>query len=81
MSDAAPAALEQAIRQFVIYERPADYPDGYVVREWQITPGKAEPGQAWTAATLEAARSLLPTGVTLIAGRGQNEPPIVEVWI
>ncbi len=48
MSDAAPAALEQAIRQFVIYERPADYPDGYVVREWQITSGKAEPGQAWT---------------------------------
>jgi hypothetical protein len=69
------------ISQFVVYEHPKDHPSGYVVREWTFRGAGLEPGEAWSAATLEDARDLLPDGLTRIAGRDPQDPVILEVWM
>ena len=69
------------IRQFAIWDRPDDYPDGFVVREWLVNPGDAQPGGAEYAATLDEARALIPAGAELVATSDPNEPKIVEVWM
>ena len=71
---------EQVIRQYVIYEHPADYPEGYVVREWEITAGEVQIGPAQPAATLEEARSLIPPGATQIEVGPQEDKTIIEIW-
>jgi hypothetical protein len=81
MIDVQPEDLEGALKQYAIYERPSDHPGGYVVREWLVTAGTALPGDSSRAETLDAARALLPEGVTRISGQDPNEPQIVEVWM
>jgi hypothetical protein len=71
---------ETQIKQYAIYERPTDYPEGYVVREWLVTSAGAQPGQSWRAATLEAARDLLPAGTERVAAE-DPDPAILEVWM
>jgi len=68
---------------WVIYERPADYPHGYVVRRQRPEPG----GRVWVDPigfaydTLEAARQAIPQGMINI-GRTEGDPPAIrEVWI
>ncbi len=74
-----PEELESALKQYAIYERPIDYPEGYVVREWLITAGEALPGHSWRAATLEEARAQLPEGVSKLPDFG--DPNALEVWM
>jgi hypothetical protein len=44
---------EVVLTQYTIYERPADYPDGFVVRQWHVVRGR-QPGddstivETWT---------------------------------
>jgi hypothetical protein len=66
--------------QFTIYERPRDYPEGYVVRCWEITAGEMIPGEAWGAPTLEAARELVPEGLFCIPRDPDDDAVIVETW-
>jgi deferrochelatase/peroxidase EfeB len=77
-----PEDLEKAIKQYAIYEHPDDYRDGYVLRELLILPGQTLPGDSHRVATLEAARALLPAGVSKISeGPEPNAPKLVEVWM
>jgi hypothetical protein len=71
----------QTIRQYAIYEHPRDYPDGYVVREWIITAGRVEMGEAKQADDLEGARALLPEGVSRLDTWDDPDETIVEVWM
>lgn len=67
---------------WVIYDRPKDFLDQYVVRQWFIGPGVIfADEQAYLAATLEAARAMIPTGLTPIPRKPDDDPVIVEVWI
>lgn len=68
------------LTQYTIYERPRDYPEGFVVRAWHIMPGRAEPGEARTASTLEEARALVPPGLICFARTPDDDPTIVETW-
>lgn len=68
------------IKHYAIYERPRDYPNGYVVREWYIDAGTITPGEARTAPSLEAARALLPSGVEKVPNP-ESDPAILEVWM
>jgi hypothetical protein len=71
-----------AIRQYAIYDHPADHRDGFVVREWLIdTQGAVRAGQAWTAPTLEHARELIPAGATLLPRDATDDATIAEVWM
>jgi deferrochelatase/peroxidase EfeB len=76
-----PEDLARAIRQFAIYERPSDFPEGYVVREWLVTGDEVLPGNSMRAATLDQALKLLPAGIEQVAGRDPHEPTIVGVWM
>jgi hypothetical protein len=77
-----PEDLEKALKQYAIYEHPDDHPEGYVLREWLILPGQTLPGDSHKVATLEAARALLPAGVSKVSqGPEPDAPKLVEVWM
>jgi hypothetical protein len=72
----------EPLYQFVIYERPADCPEGYVLRSWIITAGRIAPGGALAFATLEDARKLLrEAGCVCIGRSAADDPCIVETWM
>ncbi len=67
---------------FTIYEKPRDYPDEWVVREWKIIKGEAVPTKGCErAATLEEARRAIPSGLVCIALSESDDPVIVETWL
>ncbi|MEQ1712801.1 MAG: hypothetical protein ABL908_15555 [Hyphomicrobium sp.] len=71
---------------WVIYERPSDYPHGYVLRRHRVMFG-AHSGRTWTDPigfsyeTLEAARAGLPPGRRNIGRCDGDVPSIKEVWL
>lgn len=73
---------ELVITQYTIYERPADHPDCFVVRQWHIYRGDSEPmqGEARTADTLDDARELVPEGLVCIVRSPEDDETIVETW-
>jgi len=62
----------------VIYAHPADYPNNYVARAWDVD----KPTHLIALGdTLEEARTAIPEGMCNL-GRFQNDDPcIAEVWI
>lgn len=72
------------MHQYVIYDRPADFPDAVVVRRWLIGPGTVEPDDAWPVDDLRQARlivgALYPDAYRLDRSPG-DDPTIIEVWI
>lgn len=76
-----PEDSADAVRMFAVYERPADYPSGWVVREWLLGAGEAQPGDARRADSLEDAHRLLPRDVTRVDWPGEPDPHIVETWL
>jgi hypothetical protein len=68
---------------WVIYERPSDYPDKFVVRRWELR-GTEEivPDQECRLAdSLEEARGLIPDGLYCVGRFAQDDPCIVECWL
>lgn len=66
--------------QYVIYERPSDHPEGYVVRQWRITRHGAQPEGYIVADSLQAARDRVPLGKVCLDRQPDDDPCIVEVW-
>lgn len=73
---------EAVMTQYVIYERPRDAPEHFVVRRWLIV-GGAEPipREHTLHATLEDARKAIPPGLIRFVRFPDDDPAIVEVWI
>jgi hypothetical protein len=69
---------------WTVYEHPADYPEGYVVRVWRIASGgDIEMGRARMAGSLEEARALIPIdqlGLVRIARELDDDPAVYETW-
>ena len=73
---------EAYLLMWVIYERPLDYPDSFVVRRWWAEAGKANADpQAALFKTLEEARASLPRGLYCLGRTEGDEPQIREVWL
>jgi hypothetical protein len=78
-----PSPDDGALTLFVIYERPIDYPNGFVVRRHLVVPG----GGIWVdpiavgVATLEQARAELPDGVVNLGRQPTDHPSIKETWL
>lgn len=77
---------EVAMEQVVIYERPKDYPQGYVARIWYVVKGLGEPiaGRVLGAGPdLAALRELAVErrGLTRIPRDPKDDPAVLEVWI
>lgn len=70
--------------QWVIYEKPKDYPSGFVVRRWLISTegdcGIYPERLALYAASLLEARALVPAGLYCLARSPEDDACIVEVW-
>lgn len=67
---------------WVVYERPRDYPEGFVARCHRITPGHTWPTpDAVFAKTLEEVRELLPFGLYRLPRNPCDDACIVETWI
>lgn len=73
---------ERDLDLFTIYEHPADYPRGYIVRRWVANRnGFAEAREAFATETLEDARLLVPEGLFRLEREPNDDPTIVETWI
>lgn len=69
---------------WVIYERPRDYPNGYLARRWFANQGGLEPSmsEVITGATLDEVRDkLAPYGLHRVNRDPRDEPQIVETWL
>ena len=73
------------MEMFVVYARPRDYPDKFVVRRWWIgrTPGEPEADADWfrLADTLEEVRAHIPAWCVRLERDPNDEPQIVECWL
>lgn len=67
---------------WVIYERPSDYPEGFVARLWETLPEAAPTSCVATAPELEPIRTELQAAGFVKGERSsEDEPQIVEIWI
>jgi hypothetical protein len=74
---------EVVLTQYVIYERPKDYPESFVVREWYIVRGRDEPvpgSLVKVAETLGDARAAIPDGLFNVGRQPGDDSVIVETW-
>jgi len=74
--------MSDALHMWVIYERPQDYPHGFVARLHLAQKGETAPTmKAFFGPTLESVREQLPPGLVSIARDPRDEPQIVETWL
>jgi hypothetical protein len=68
---------------YVIYEKPSDFPNDFVVRRWTTIDGKpvAHASPHAITPTLEAARESIPPGLYCLPRFDQDDPVIREVWL
>lgn len=67
---------------WTIYNRPLDYPDKIVAREFIIRPqGAVASGEMFVADTIAEARALLPPGLVSLGRQDADDPVIVESLI
>lgn len=66
---------------WVVYERPLDFPFGYVVRPWISAAGHIRAGMSVKAKTLGEARALIPPGLVRLPRMIGEDPAIFESWI
>lgn len=70
-----------ALIQYVIFEKPRDYPDHFVVRRFHIANGEIQAELHCELATsLDEARSHVPRGMCRIGRLENDDPQVVEVW-
>jgi hypothetical protein len=74
---------DAALQMFVIYERPSDFPEHFVLRRWVVVkPGEAHASlSAKFFDTLEEARDAVPPGRIRTERTKHDDPTIVETWI
>jgi hypothetical protein len=78
----APVAhLGERLAFWTVYERPKDYPQGFVARRFEIQAGlPLATDNAFFGPTLESVRAQIPKGLLRIARDPDDEPQIVEIW-
>ena len=75
-------SLDDALEIWTVYEKPRDWPEGWVTRCFRVGPGHhGEPGEAFFCTTLEDARKCIPPGLYCMPRQPNDDPVIVETWI
>ena len=70
------------LNMWVVYERPTDHPDHFVVRRWEVDNWRSTATADFSLADdLDGARAKVPPGLACIARHPSDEPQIVEVWL
>lgn len=67
---------------FVLYRKPKDYPDKFVLRRWEVGDGTVEPKEiVGIADTSVDAQKAIPPGMTATGRYAADDPVIVGVWL
>lgn len=75
----ADAHKRGALAIWTVYDRPKDYPDGYIARLHEVTKGKTKPTALTLKGDLEAIRALLDrAGMMKLSRDDKDEPHVVE---
>lgn len=74
--------MTESLKQFVIYDRPRDFPSYVVVRRWDVLPTGAMPtDRAYLFHELHKARAWCrQQGLVCVARHPSDDPCIVETW-
>jgi len=69
--------------QWVIFDRPADHPEDFVLRAFFIMPGGKvyADSVAWKAKTVDELRRLVPRGLHCLPRFDKDDRAVVEVWL
>ena len=67
-----------AVEIWTVYERPLDYPQGYIARRWLNDVSTTD---VVTGASLDEVRDKLPPGLHLIPRHPKDDACIVETWL
>lgn len=74
--------LDDLLRFWVIYEKPLDFPNSFVVRQWIVNNGESQPEPGYILAPdLATARAAIPAARYRLPRSERDEPQIVEVWV
>ena len=69
----------EALVIFVVYERPRDYPEEFIVRCWRGETIDREPFAR--GRNLDEVRAQLPPGLFRMAAMPGDDPVILETWL
>jgi hypothetical protein len=84
MSTAAPEVRDcrPLLSHYSIYDRPADYPEEFVCRRWDLSPdGDIRPGPLVARGTLLDCLHAMPPGLTRLDPFPGDAPCLRETWI
>lgn len=88
MSQKAPAFVTgvaiinpNGIPMWTIYNRPCDYPKGYIARKFWVTSKSTTPTEQTITGDLNFIRSELPPGLVCFHRDPNDEPDVVETWM
>ena len=71
-----------ALPMWIVYDRPADYPQHVVARQWLVLAGRLiATNDILIADDLEALREQLPPGLIPLARNDIDPPSVVETWL
>lgn len=75
-------AAKPTMDMWAIYDRPSDYPDGFIARRWIIGAGVATPtSDILLASDVDALRVIFRAEGRIVFVDGRDDPCIVESWI
>ena len=73
-----PPLAANSIVLYVVYDHPRDYPEHFVVRQWEMD----QPTDRYTLHdSLAAARASIPFGLACLHRDEEDEPQILETWL
>jgi hypothetical protein len=70
-----------SLELFVIFEKPLDFSDKFVVRQQFVVGGAVVMGGVRVASCLARARKCVPDGCSRISRTEQDDVKIIEVWL
>jgi hypothetical protein len=78
----AEAVKRGALSMWTVYEKPTDYPDGYVARRFEVAGGVTATVMTLKSRELEPIREKLSrAGLVRLDRTPDDEPQIVETWL
>jgi hypothetical protein len=73
---------QSVLSMWTVYERPRDYPHGYIARRFEIAGGEPRPTTDVVIGSLDVIRGYMEMhGLHCLPRQEADEPQIVECWI
>jgi len=75
--------MSEGLAMWVVYDRPKDFPVGWIARRWLVTrDGPVATADILAADSIETIRAMMQeNGLTRLPRDPSDDKPIVEVWL